>query len=94
MKYRTSAAQKSILAVLLMLEQANRPMPVPSFKIQGMINKSRSQEFQPHAFRGGVHKLNERGLIDVELNKSAKLDIKLTPNGREFAIPILESMQH
>lgn len=93
MKHRTSAAQRNILAVLLMLEQANQPMPVPSRKIQELINKSRITEFQPHAFRGGIHKLGDRGLLEVNLNKSAKLFIKLTPMGREFAAPILESMK-
>ena len=93
MIYRTSAAQRNILAVLLMLEQANQPMPVPSLKIQQLINKSRHTEFQPHAFRGGIHKLGERGFLDVRLNRSAKLFIKLTPAGRELAIPILESMK-
>lgn len=92
MKRRNSLTQKRILAVLLRMEQANIAMPVKATQVQALINRIRTIEMQPHAFRGAVHKLKERQLLIVSLNESAKLEISLTPQGREMAKPILETM--
>jgi len=89
---RLSSIQQDILFILYAIEQKGYKDPIPSMKVLGMINGSRTSLIADTNFRTSCHTLNDNNMVEkYRCPSSLKLSWSLSEIGRTKASEIFKS---